>query len=118
MKKITCTGCQQEYNNQDIFKKEYIRFFGDNRTITFSFHPECKEEAMRVIDSKFLVEEYRNHKIYLIDGGYIPYAECRYFFNTLEECKNRIDDGADNHIAVVPSGMLQSALGECYYESI
>ena len=38
-----------------------------------------------------LVEAYRNHNIYLVHDGYIPYWECQYTFNTLVECKEYID---------------------------
>lgn len=108
MKNIKCTGCQQEYNSQDILNKKYLRFFGDGHSMTFTFHPECEEDAIKIIDNKFLAEEYKNHKIYLIDGKYIPYAGCAYYFNSLEDCKKRIDKG----IAIFASGQLSKTISK------
>lgn len=44
------------------------------------------------VKSKYFVENYKNNDIYLVDGKYVPYWECLYYFNSLEECKSRIDD--------------------------
>lgn len=44
------------------------------------------------------VEKYKGNKIYCIDGKYVPYLSCAYYFNTLEDCKKRIDKP---HIAYV-----------------
>ena len=36
-------------------------------------------------------EEYNGNQIYCVDGRFVPYWNCHYYFNTLEECKARID---------------------------
>jgi uncharacterized ParB-like nuclease family protein len=49
------------------------------------------------------VADYNNNKIYEKDGKYYPYWECHYYFNTLEDCKKRIDA---KHIAIMTSNFI------------
>lgn len=37
------------------------------------------------------VETYKNNEIFQLDGKYIPYIGCHYYFEILEDCKARID---------------------------
>ena len=108
MKEIKCTGCDKGFKD---YNAEYVNFLGSSRNYIFKFHKECEKNAMEIIDDKFLVEEYRNHKIYCVDGGYIPYAGCAYCFNTLKDCKQRIDDGLDNKVVIASLGAMQTVLG-------
>lgn len=51
----------------------------------------CSEACKNTYESRFFVEEYKGNKIYCIDGKYVPYFDCNYYFETLEDCKKRID---------------------------
>lgn len=51
----------------------------------------CCDECKDKWEEKDFVEEYKGHKIYCVNGKYIPYYGCSYYFTTLEDCKKRID---------------------------
>lgn len=62
----------------------------------------CKEHGSELeneLKQHRLVERYKGNEIYCKDEKYYPYWRCMYHFNTLEDCKKRIDD---RHIAFVP----------------
>lgn len=42
-------------------------------------------------------------------GKYVPYLDCAYYFNTLEDCKKRIDKP---HIAYVSREALRTFIRE------
>lgn len=58
----------------------------------------CSDECKEKWEAQYFVEKYKGNKIYCIDGKYVPYLSCAYYFNTLEDCKKRIDKP---HIAYV-----------------
>lgn len=58
-----------------------------HRLCIFVCSDECKEKW----ENQYFVEEYKGNKIYCIDGKYVPYLSCAYYFTTLEDCKKRID---------------------------
>lgn len=53
--------------------------------------PVCSEECKRKNENKYFVEEYKENKIYCVDGKYMPYLECDYWYDTIEGVKDRID---------------------------
>ena len=65
---------------------------------TTYYHPKntrtiyvCNNECKDKWESQYFVEEYKGNKIYCIDGRYVPYFGATYYFETLEDCKKRID---------------------------
>ncbi|MNJ67861.1 hypothetical protein D3C77_640660 [compost metagenome] len=55
------------------------------------------------IKSKRFVEEYKGNKIYMKDECFYPYWECQYFFKSLLDVRNRIDN---SHLAYVDPTMF------------
>jgi hypothetical protein len=49
---------------------------------------------------QYEVEEYKGNKIYCVDGGYMPYFDCLYYYNSLEECRKRIDEALKENVGV------------------
>lgn len=101
---IRCQSCKKDLS-------DYSFGVGTHRgyTLDGAIRFFCNEECYNNYWSQYLVEEYRNNKIYEItrDGvvGYIPYIGCGYYFKTLEDCKGRIDQ---ENVAVVDMGMLHA----------
>lgn len=68
---------------------KHLRLYRNEKSRTFVFCcEECKNEFLK----QYEVEEYKGNKIYCIDGGYMPYFECAYYFTSLDECRKRIDE--------------------------
>lgn len=38
------------------------------------------------------MEEYKGNKIYCVDGKYMPYLECDYWYDSIDGVKDRIDN--------------------------
>lgn len=55
----------------------------------------CNEKCYEKYKEQFFIEEYHENKIYkfILDNKpfYVPYFEAAYGFNSLEDCKKRID---------------------------
>lgn len=51
----------------------------------------CSDECKEKWEAQYFVEEYKGNRIYCIDGKYVPYLNCKYYFDTIEACKERID---------------------------
>ena len=49
---------------------------------------ECKDKNER----QYFVEKYKDNNIYCVDGKYMPYLECEYWYDTIEGVKDRIDN--------------------------
>lgn len=69
----------------------------------------CSNECKEKWEDQYFVEKYKGNKIYCIDGKYVPYLSCAYYFNTLEDCKKRIDKP---HIAYVSREALRTFIRE------
>ena len=54
--------------------------------------PVCSEECKYKNEEQYFVEEYKGNNIYFVDGKYMPYLECDYWYDTIEGVKDRIDN--------------------------
>lgn len=54
--------------------------------------PVCSEECKQKNEEQYFVDEYKWNKIYCVDGKYMPYLECDYWYDCIEDVKNRIDN--------------------------
>ncbi len=54
--------------------------------------PVCSTECKQNNENRYFVEEYKGNKIYCVEGKYMPYLECEYWFESLEDVKKRIDE--------------------------
>lgn len=54
--------------------------------------PVCSEECKRKNEERYFVEDYKGNKIYCVDGRYMPYLECDYWYDNIDGVKNRIDN--------------------------
>ena len=82
--------------------KEMPAFYkGCSKTYDPKFHKNiyvCSNKCKEKWENQYFVEKYKGNNIYCIDGKYVPYLDCSYYFTTLEDCKKRIDKP---HIAYV-----------------
>jgi len=93
-----CHCCGKEL---ELFNIKRIALFGEKLKYYYHSTPECETGMLERIDQLFMVEEYRGHKILERNGQFIPYYESMYYFDTLEDCKHRIDGGLDAKMAIV-----------------
>lgn len=54
--------------------------------------PVCSEECKQKNEEQYLIEEYKGNKIYCVNDKYMPYLECDYWYDNIEEVKKRIDN--------------------------
>ena len=52
----------------------------------------CSEECKQKNEEQYFIEEYKGNKIYCVDGRYMPYIECDYYYDTIEGVRDRIDN--------------------------
>lgn len=52
----------------------------------------CSEECKDNNEDQYFVEEYKGNNIYCVNGKYMPYLECEYWYDTIEGVKDRIDN--------------------------
>lgn len=52
----------------------------------------CSEECKIKNEDQYFIEEYKGNKIYCVNGRYMPYLECEYWYDSIEGAKNRIDN--------------------------
>lgn len=100
-----CPVCEKTYEQFGL--KEYMEspkttLFGDfkikdiygnivtthrllNKTV-------CSEECKDNNEDQYFVEEYKGNNIYCVNGKYMPYLECEYWYDTIEGVKDRIDN--------------------------
>lgn len=52
----------------------------------------CSEECKKKNEEQYFVEEYKGNKIYCVNGKYMPYLECDYWYDSIDDVKNRIDN--------------------------
>lgn len=66
---------------------------GEIKTINRKINqPVCSEECKRKNEEQYLVEEYKGNKIYCVDGKYMPYLECDYYYDSIEGVRDRINN--------------------------
>ena len=88
----TCPCCNKEVG----FNMKYLKGIGDAKSHRACF--ECADEYFEKVKSQYFIEEYKGNNIYKWNNFYFPYWEARYAYNSLEQCRNRIDN---NTVAVV-----------------
>lgn len=75
--------------------------------------PVCSEECKKRNEYKYFVEEYKENKIYCVNGKYMPYLECDYWYDNIDAVKDRVDN--PNLVPVTPrllSGLRDVAHGK------
>lgn len=89
-----------------------LRFsnWGNIRDVNNKPIPCCKDCAdivlSRIKENRF-VEEYKGARIYLYKGRYYSYWGCAYSFDSVENCRNRIDM---KNVAFVPIKLLNRVM--------
>ncbi len=100
---LTCKVCGKR---MPMFYKGCSETYEPRRRLRiFVCCDECKEKW----EKQYFVEEYRGNKIYCIDGKYVPYLSCAYYFKTIVACKKRIDEP---HTSYVPKELLKAFMKE------
>jgi hypothetical protein len=82
---LKCKECGIELTFSNIFTKRDI----NNKT--FRCCKSCGEAFLSKLKQERLAEVYKNNEIYKYENKYIPYWGCNYCFDTIEECRARID---------------------------
>lgn len=82
-KKEVCDGTIKGYANA-IKGTEYI---GNAMKEIFFCCYECKIRY----ELQFIVEYYGYKPIYKVNGRYLPYFGCHYYFDNIEDCRKRMD---------------------------
>lgn len=54
--------------------------------------PVCSEECKQKNENQYFVEKYKENNIYCVNGRYIPYLECDYWYDSIEGVRKRIDN--------------------------
>ena len=54
--------------------------------------PVCSEECKQKNEEQYFVEEYKGNKIYCVDGKYLLYLDCEYWYDSIDGVRNRIDN--------------------------
>lgn len=104
MKLWKCPVCGKVFDDMNIwdfavlpkttmfgnFKIKYLN--GEAGSIDRKINtPVCSIKCKQQNEDRYFVEEYKGNKIYCVDGKYMPYLECEYWFESLEDVKKRID---------------------------
>lgn len=83
-----CPYCG-ERNEISFLNRSYFPIIGGRKKLF------CNENCYEKYKEQFFVEEYHGNKIYkfILDDKsfYVPYFGAAYGFNSLEDCKKRID---------------------------
>lgn len=102
-----CNICKVELK-LDIFNinvnTHRVRFVDGTKFRGF-FCSECAVVFEARVMNKTFVEVYKKQMIFKSIRGYCPYWGCPYAFETLEECRARIDNA---HIAIVNGDLLEA----------
>lgn len=70
---------------------------------------DCAKIKEDKLKAERFVEEYKGNKIYCKDVRYTPYWQSPYYFNTVEDARNRIDN---SNIAIVPTDIFNTIMGQ------
>lgn len=54
--------------------------------------PVCSEMCKKKNEEQYFVEEYKGNKIYCVNGSYMPYLECDYWYDNIDAVKDRVDN--------------------------
>lgn len=105
MGKWKCPVCGKVFENFGIkefaqcpkttlFGKFQIRNMnGEIKTVNRRIgKPVCSEECKQLNENRYLVEEYKENKIFCVDGRYVNYLEADYCYDTIEGARHRIDN--------------------------
>lgn len=49
-------------------------------------------KSVKKNEERYFIEEYNGKKIYCVDGKYMPYLECNYWYDSIEGVRGRIDN--------------------------
>lgn len=79
----------------------------DGEKVRGYFCSECVDMATAELMNERFVEVYKGNTIYCKNGMYAPYWGSPYYFETLEDCRTRIDN---KHIAIMPSAIMSLLL--------
>lgn len=115
--KWKCPVCGKEYEQfglKDFAMCSKTTLFGNfkkkdinGNIITFNRRvnaPVCSEECKRKSEEQYFVEEYKGSKIYCVDGKYMPYLECDYWYDTIDGVKDKIENP---HLTPVTPNLLR-----------
>lgn len=115
--KWKCAVCGKEYEQfglRDFASCSKTTLFGNfkkkdinGNIITFNRKLNtsvCSEECKRKNEEQYFVEEYKGKRIYCVDGKYMPYLECDYWYDSIDGVKDRIDN--PHLIPVTPSLLM------------
>lgn len=126
MNKWKCPICGKEFENFGF--KEFTQcpkttLFGDFKIRDIDNNikiidrktnkPVCSEECKQKNEEQYLIEEYKGNNIFCVNGKYMTYLECEYYYNSIEGIRNRIDN--PHLIPVTPSlmhGLMIAMNGE------
>lgn len=75
--------------------------------------PVCSEGCKHKNEEQYFVEEYKGNNIYCVNGKYMPYLECDYWYDSIEGVKRKIDNS--HLIPVTPNlvyGLKAAISGE------
>jgi hypothetical protein len=103
--KWRCPVCKKEFENfsiRDFAMCPKTTLYGDFKIRDMNGNiehvdskinkPVCSEECKQKNENQYFVEEYKGNKIYCVDGKYMPYLDCEYWYDSIEGVKNRIDN--------------------------
>lgn len=124
--KWKCPICDKEFENFGF--KEFAQcpkttLFGNFKKKTVNGEiqivnrlinkPVCSEMCKKKNEEQYFVEEYKGNKIYCVNGRYMPYLECDYWYDNIDAVKDRVDN--PNLVPVTPnllSGLRDVAHGK------
>lgn len=101
---LKCKKCSKELNFTEFVNGNFKKVLDVDLKKVGIFCKEHGEEIEEELKSERFVEEYKGNKIYCKDGKYIPYWECHYYYKSLKDVRNRIDNA---YIAIVDIRMFR-----------
>lgn len=105
--KWECPICGKEFENLGIkeyeqcakttlfgkFKRKVNRWSDEYQIVNrLPNQLVCSEECKRKNEEQYFIEEYKGNKIYCVNGRYMPYLECEYWYDSIDGVKYRIDN--------------------------
>jgi hypothetical protein len=87
-----CWQCEKDLGELsfEFFRNAYQGYIINGRRKVF-----CDENCYNEYWKRFYVETYKGNEIYKAsfenEERYIPYRGCSYYFSSLQDCRNRID---------------------------
>lgn len=86
--RLLCRICGRPMPAFFVGAPETVFYIGDY----IKYSNVCSEECKQKYEDQFVVEEYKGNKIYCVNGRYMPYFGCGYYFKTIDGVKERIDN--------------------------